>query len=114
MHSPKLEILTRDVAEFPVLVAYLEANFTGTEPDLVDLLLTQAGESPYALSAWIDSLVLFRHWLNTHQLTLPITNQISYIACSAEGGSAYATLTQLPAQVQEMLETYGCDAAERA
>lgn len=78
------------------------------------MLLTAAEESPYPLRQWLEALVLFEQWLVTRRLSLPIANQIGYVACSVEGGSAYATLTQLPVQVCEILENYGCDDAEEA
>lgn len=112
MQHLKLEKLIKEVISFPALVTYLEANFADTEHNFPDLLLTKAEDSPYPLQQWLEALLLFDQWLHTRGLSLPIPNQIGYIACSAEAGSAYATLTQLPAQVSEMLENYGCDDAE--
>jgi hypothetical protein len=112
MQHLKLETLITEAAGFPALTTYLEANFTGPGCEFPELLLTKAEDSPFPLRQWLESLVLFEQWLITGGLTLPIANQIGYIACSAESGSAYATLTQLPVQVNEMLEHYGCDDAE--
>ncbi len=112
MQHLKLEILTTEVAGYPTLINYLEANFAGVECALPELLITKAEESPYPMRQWVEALLVFDQWLVTRRLSLPIANQISYVACSAEGGSAYATLTQLPVQVYDMLETYGCDDAE--
>lgn len=111
MRHLKLEILINEVAEFPELITYLEANFAGLECELSDLLLTKAEDSPYPRRSWLEALLLFERWLSTRGLSLPIANQMSYIACCAEAGSAYASLTQLPAQVSDMLENYGCDDA---
>ncbi len=107
----KLEILLSEVAESPDLITYVETNFADTEFNLLDLLFTKAEETPYPLRQWLEALLLFDQWLDSRKLILPIANQISYVACSAEAGSAYATLTQLPFQVSEMLENYGCDDA---
>jgi hypothetical protein len=108
--SPEFEKLIKKVAEFPPLVAYLEANFS-RDPYLVSHLLAEADESPFSLQQWVEALYRFDEWLSTHGLSLPVENQIGYVGCSAEAGSAYATLTPLPLQVLEMLETYGCDQA---
>jgi hypothetical protein len=110
----KLEILITEAAGSPALTTYLEKHFTTPGCELPELLLTKAEDSPFPLRQWLESLVLFEQWLSAGRLTLPIANQIGYIACSAESGSAYATLTQLPVQVHEMLEQYGCDDAETA
>lgn len=109
MNDLKLDCLIHEVADSPALVAYLEKNFADSR--LPDLLLGKAEESPYPVRQWLEALHLFEHWLNTRRLSLPVENQIAYVACSSEGGSAYATLTQLPARVEEMLENYGCDEA---
>lgn len=111
MGSPELQHLIKEVAEFPPLVAYLEANFSGNGAYLASHLLTEADEGSFPLRQWVEALYQFDQWLNTRELSLPIEDQIGYVACSAEAGSAYATLTQLPLQVEEMLETYGCDQA---
>lgn len=109
MNEMKLDCWIRGVADSPALVAYLEENFL--DDNLPDFLLNEAEESPYPLLQWLEALHLFDQWLEIRGLSLPIKNQIAYVACSSESGSAYATLTQLPAQVEEMLETYGCDEA---
>jgi hypothetical protein len=106
-----LDTLIERVAEFPPLVAYLEAKFRGPDAHLADHLLAEADEKPFPLVQWVEALQRFDQWLETHGLSLPIENQIGYIGCSAEAGSGYATLTQLPLQVEEMLENYGCDDA---
>lgn len=108
----KFDILVNEVVGFPALHTYIEANFAGEGNELLDLLLMKAEDSPYPLRQWVEALVRFQQWLDTHQLSHPIVNQISYVACSAEAGSAYATLTQLPDQLFDMLENYGCDDAE--
>ena len=109
MSNMKLEYLIHEVADSPTLVAYLEKYFADSQ--LPDLLLRAAEESPYPIRQWLEALDLFEHWLNTRKLSLPVKNQIAYVACSSEGGSAYATLIHLPAQVEDMLENYGCDEA---
>ncbi|MDH4444068.1 MAG: hypothetical protein QE267_02955 [Akkermansiaceae bacterium] len=109
VNDVKFDRLIRGLADSPTLIAYLEANFA--DAHLRDFLLSEAEESPYPLRQWLEALHLFDQWLDTRRLSLPIENQIAYVACSSEGGSAYATLTQLPAQVEEMLEMFGCDEA---
>jgi hypothetical protein len=106
------EIVRNEVAEFPALLSYLELRFAKSCCNLSELLIIKAEDSPYPLQQWLEALVLFEQWLTTRRLSLPIENQISYVACSAEAGSAYATLTQLPDQVIDMLDHYGCDEAE--
>ncbi len=109
VNDVKFDRLIRGVADSPALIAYLEANFA--DAHLRDFLLSEAEESPYPLRQWLEALRLFDQWLDTRRLSLPIENQIAYVACSSEGGSAYAALTQLPVQVEEMLEMFGCDEA---
>ena len=110
MKSRECEELIEKVSEFPPLVAYLEANFS-RDVYLASHLLTEADESPFPVHQWVDALYRFDGWLNTRRLSLSIEEQIGYVGCSAQAGSAYATLTPLPLQVLEMLETYGCDQA---
>jgi hypothetical protein len=96
MQHSNLEILTTEVAGCPVLINYLQPNFADVECALLELLLTKAEEIPYTLQQWVEALLVFDQWLVTRRLSLPLANQISYVACSAEGRSAYSTLTQLP------------------
>lgn len=111
MKSREINIILQEVAESPALLAYVEAHFTGAGAHLPELLLSEAEDSPYPLSQWLEALQRFDRWLDTRGLSLPLENQISYVGCSAEAGSAYATLTQLPVQVEDMLDNYGCDDA---
>lgn len=109
--NQKLNRLVDAVQESPSLLAYLDTHFGRVASHLPDLLLTEAEESPYPLCEWLEALHQFDKWLKAHGLILPIENQIGYIACAAQAGAAYANLTQLPAQLAEMLENYGCDEA---
>jgi hypothetical protein len=111
VQQTNLDILWREGANSPAILSYLKENFTGADVHLADLLLSEAEDSPFPIYQWLESLLLFEEWLNSHGLVLPIENQIGYVACSASAGSAYATLTQLPMQVEEMLNNYGCDDA---
>jgi hypothetical protein len=111
MNDSAPEILINQVAESPALVAYLEANFQGANAHLATDLVSEADESPFPLRQWVEALLVFDQWLEARGLSVPIEDQIGYVTCSAEAGSAYSTLTQLPTQVEEMLENYGCDAA---
>jgi hypothetical protein len=103
--------LIKEAAVTPLLMNYVATHFSGDDGFLLDLLLSDAEESPYPLQQWLEALLFVDQWLVQCGLSLPLENQIGYVACSAEAGSAYATLTQLSVQVAEMLETYGCDAA---
>lgn len=111
MDRKRLELLINETKDSPNLGAYLKTHFIDADPDRAHLLLDEAEESPYPLRQWLEALQFFDQWLDNRGLSLPIENQIGYIACSAESGSAYATLTQLPVQLEEMLDTYGCDDA---
>jgi hypothetical protein len=111
MKTDALDRLIEEVAESQKLVAYLKADFSGANSPLADLLLAEADEGPFSLHQWVEALCLFKEWLETRELALPIENQIGYIGCAAEAGSAYSTLTPLALQVEEMLEAYGCDHA---
>lgn len=111
MQQTRLDILLREGANSPAIVSYLKANFAGADADLADLLLNEAEDGPFPVYQWLEALLLFEEWLDIHGLVLPIENQIGYISCSASAGSAYATMTRLPMQVEEMLNSYGCDDA---
>ncbi len=104
--------LIKEAAVTPRLEGYVATHFSGDDGALLDLLLSEAEESPYPMQQWLEALILVDQWLNERGLSLPLENQIGYVACSAEAGSAYATLTQLSVQVAEMLENYGCDTAQ--
>jgi hypothetical protein len=111
MSAASLEKLITKVSEAPHLVAYAETKFSGNEAQMAGHLLSEADESPFPIQQWVAALYEFDQWLLARGLTLPIKNQIGYVSCSAEVGSAYATMTQLPLQLIEMLEIYGCDEA---
>lgn len=105
-------VLIKEAAVTPRLEDYVATRLSGDDGVLLDLLLSEAEESPYPLQQWLEALLLVDQWLNEYGLLLSLENQIGYVACSAQAGSAYATLTQLSVQVAEMLESYGCDAAQ--
>lgn len=109
----KKTALIQRAAVTPHLEAYVATHLLRLDSILLDLLLNEAEESPYPLQQWLEALHLINQWMDQRGLSLPIENQIAYVACSAEAGSAYATLTQLSAQVADMLENYGCDEAQR-
>ena len=109
----KISTLIKQAATTPNLEAYVATHFTGADGFHSNLLLSKADENPYPLQQWLEALHLFEQWLDHRGLSLPLENQIGYVACSAEAGSAYSTLTQLPTQVIEMLENYGCDDAQK-
>lgn len=112
MNLTHMTALIKAAAVTPLLDGYVAKHFSGDDGSLLDLLLSEAEESPYPLQQWLEALFLFDQWLDRCGLFLPLENQIGYVACSAEAGSAYATLTQLSVQVAEMLENYGCDGAQ--
>jgi hypothetical protein len=112
MELKNMTALIREAAVTPLLEGYVATHFSGNDGFLLNLLFSEAEESPYSLQQWLESLLLFDQWLDRCGLFLPLENQIGYVACSAEAGSAYATLTQLSVQVAEMLENYGCDEAQ--
>lgn len=111
MAASAYERLVEEVADSPELLGYLETHFLEAGEPLARRLVDEADESPFPLRQWLEALLVFDQWLDARGLRLVIELQIGYVACSAEAGSAYPTLTQLPYQVGEMLEHYGCDEA---
>jgi hypothetical protein len=111
MAASAYDRLVEEVADSPELLGYLETHFSEPGGGLAVRLIDAADESPFPLRQWLEALLVFDQWLDARGLRLPIEPQIGYVACSAEAGCAYPTLTQLPFQVGEMLEHYGCDEA---
>lgn len=111
MDLTHMTALMKEAAVQPLLKDYVATHFSGDDAVLLELLFSEAEERPYPLQQWLEALVLVDRWLDQRGLSLPLEDQIGYVACSAEAGTAYATLTQLSVQVSEMLENYGCDAA---
>lgn len=112
MNSLEKTVLIRQAAVTSLLETYVATHLSQADDFLLDLVLNGAEESPYPLQQWLEALYLVGQWLDDRGLSLPLENQIGYVACSAEAGSAYASLTQLSVQVADMLENYGCDEAQ--
>lgn len=114
-----METLGSDVfkqmfADSPRLVAFLDAEFSGPANDAArHRLLESVDESQFSLRDWVESLRTVQAWLDSRGLELPIEDQIGYVGCAGDAASAGANLTHLPALVADMLETYGCERAEK-
>lgn len=114
MQDDALEIFKQEVARDPALVHYLEKKFRETGTGLVERLLAEADETPFPLDQWAEALQALDHWLDSAGLSLPLADQVGYVSCAAEVGTAGSALTQLPQQVEEMLEAFGCERAVSA
>lgn len=80
-------------------------------PAIGGMLLNSAEASVFPLSRWIEALVVFSAWLEARELTAPLEDQIAYLECCAAAAGPAGALEDLPALLQEMLETHGCEAA---
>lgn len=106
------EIFRNQLADSPKLLAYLEANFSGTGNALLRRqLLGAVDESTFSLRQWVESLRVVQSWLDTRGLELPIKDQIGYVHCAGESVGSGANLSHLPSLVADMLEAYGCERA---
>lgn len=114
MRDDALAIFKKEVARDPALVVYLEEKFRETHTGLVEQLLEDADETPFPLDQWAEALRALDRWLDAGGLSLPLADQVGYVSCAAEVGTAGSALTQLPQQVEEMLEAFGCERAVAA
>ena len=98
----------------PQILSFLEANFSGAEnASTRELLLESTDESVFSLRDWVESLRVVRAWLDAKGLYMSLEDELGYVHCAGEAAGAGANLTQLPALVAEMLESYGCERAEK-
>ena len=95
------------LADSPILLE----RFTGADSNLKKALLKEVDESSFALSDWLESLVLLDKYLDQKGLSLSPRDSIGYISCVAKSVSNSATLIHLPSLVNDFLEQYGCERA---
>jgi hypothetical protein len=108
------EAFKQQFADSPQLLVLLEASFSGAENAVARAqLLELTDESPFTLRQWVESMRTLNAWLGAHGLQMSVEDQLGYICCAGESASAAANLTVLPALVEDMLETYGCERARR-
>jgi hypothetical protein len=111
MKEMGFDLFREQFADSPDTVAFLEANFCDAPAGLIAALLEGADESDFSLREWVEALRVLSHWLDTHGLLLPLSDQIGYVSCASEAAGVGANLTHLPSLVSEMLEAYGCERA---
>lgn len=101
-------------SDSPSALAYLEANF-GMEDrqGTLELLLSSVDESSFTLRQWVDALMVLSQWLEVRRLSLSVEDKLGYVCCAAEAVNGSASVATLPAAVDEMLESYGCDRASK-
>lgn len=108
------EVFKGQFGDSPQLLSFLEANFTGVEnAGARHELLEFTDESVFSLRQWVESLRTVRAWLDARGLEMSIEDELGYVHCAGEAAGAGANLTHLPALVAEMLESYGCERAEK-
>ncbi len=103
----------KQFADSPVNMAFAETFFADCSIETRNALLDGVDESSYSLRDWIEALRTLGHWLDARGLVLEHHDQVGYVCCAAESAAASAQLTHLPSLVDEMLETYGCERAEK-
>jgi hypothetical protein len=74
-----------------------------------DQLIHCADESIHPLADWLEALSVFRHWLRRSGRHTQIESALGYLECCDASVDSAPGLTDLPATVQTMLETYGYD-----
>lgn len=108
------EAFKKQFAGSPHLLAFLEANFSGSEnAEAREQLLSSTDESDFNLRQWVEALRTLRAWLDARGLEMATEDEIGYVCCAGASAGSGANLSSLPAIVSEMLEAYGCDRAVR-
>jgi hypothetical protein len=113
MNKIGMELFRDQFADSPSTLAWVEANFSDADSDLVQKLLDEVDESDYSLRQWIDALVVLGHWMDARALTARLEDQIGYVGCACAAAGASANLTPLSGLVADMLESYGFECAEK-
>lgn len=106
------ESFKKQFADSPQLLAFIEANYSGSDAsEARERLLSSCDESHYSLRQWVEALRALRAWLDARSLEMSAIDEIGYVCCAGDAAGAGANLTPLPAIVSEMLEAYGCERA---
>lgn len=80
----------------------------------MEAFLESVDASDFSLKQWIEAFRVLGEWLDSRGLELEWQDRVGYVSCAADSAGASSNLTDLPVIVIEMLETYGCDRAEKA
>jgi hypothetical protein len=109
--NSELETLTQTLSDGPFdspSRERLSALLAGT--DLLSWFAV-VDDSPYSLSDWLRSLLVFDDWLSFRGVTLrPMGSILGYLECCALGLTNPLPLPDFPAWLLENLERYGFDA----
>lgn len=73
------------------------------------MLIHCADESVHPLADWLEALSIFRQWLRLNGRHTQIESALGYLECCDASVYSAPGLTNLPATVQTMLETYSYD-----
>jgi len=108
-----LERFHADLGNSPTRIAFVEATFSEADDRLREDFVTMVDESPFSLKQWLDALKMMGEWLDARGLKLPLRDRLGYISCAADSAGPAGGMDHLPSLVEEMLNQYGCERAEK-
>ena len=94
------------------MLAFFEAHFGGEANSDREQLFEMVDESEFSLRDWVESLLIVGHWLDSHTLKMPLSDQLGYVSCSVDAVGSSGPYTELPVIVRQMLDAYGCERAD--
>lgn len=107
-----LQKLWAPLTHSPKLVAFADAQFGLGRDVQRDQLLTYVDDSDFSLLDWMEALKLLGHWLDAHDQSMELEDQLGYVSCAVEAAGADARMEHLPSLVSDMLHRYGCERAQ--
>mgnify|MGYP000205561806 CR=1 FL=1 len=108
------DAVVRELSGSPALVSFADAHLREASEGAQQALLDAVDNSDFGIRQWVASLHVLSQWLEVRGLKLDLENKIGFVSCASESAGAGSNLTHLPSLVEEMLEAYGCDRAEKA
>jgi hypothetical protein len=111
MKEIDIQILCEQFADSPARLAWFEANLAGADSSWIQGFLRDVDDSEFPFGQWIDALIVLGQWMDARALKADLEDQVGYVHCASASGGA--NLVPLSAVLEDMLETYGFERAEK-